>query len=101
MVAFDPLSKESEVDDEVMITTRDNPYNPFTQWMDWWAFDTQKGYNSWSRVAREAHLDFDEPPKLQRLRATVVIDELCKSYPLIYAKVSRKMSSEELNDELI
>jgi len=94
MVTFDPISKESQVDDEVMITTRDNPFNPFTQWRDWWAFDTQKGYNSWSVVAREARLSPDEPPRLQRIQTNLVIDELCNKYPLIFAKISRKMKDD-------
>lgn len=28
------------------LTTIDNPYNPFTQFDDWFAYDTQNGYNS-------------------------------------------------------
>ena len=28
------------------ITTVDNPYNPYTQFDEWYAFDNQKGYNS-------------------------------------------------------
>lgn len=94
MVTFDPLSKDSEADDEVMITTRDNPYNPFTQWREWWAFDTQKGYNSWQVVAREAKPTFDVPDRLQRIETNLVIDELCRKFPLIYAKVSRKIKDE-------
>lgn len=29
-----------------MLTTVDNPYNPFTQWDLWYNFDTQMGYDS-------------------------------------------------------
>lgn len=35
-----------------MLTTEDNPYDPFTQFDDWKAFDDQKGYNSCSYLAR-------------------------------------------------
>jgi len=35
-----------------MLTTVDNPFNPFTQWDDWYVFDTQKGYNTSSFLAR-------------------------------------------------
>lgn len=34
------------------ITTVDNPYNPFTQFNDWYKFDTEKGYNTCSYLAR-------------------------------------------------
>ena len=27
-----------------MLTTEDNPYDPFVQFEDWFAFDRQKGY---------------------------------------------------------
>ena len=38
----------------VMITTKDNPYDPKTQFDDWYAFDTEKGYNSCAYLARIA-----------------------------------------------
>ena len=31
---------------QCMLTTIDNPYNPFTQFSKWFMFDTEKGYNS-------------------------------------------------------
>ena len=30
--------------EEVRITTIDNPFNPFTEWDEWFNFDLQKGY---------------------------------------------------------
>jgi len=38
--------------EERMLTTLDNPFNPFTQWDQWFAFDTGKGYNSAAYLAR-------------------------------------------------
>ena len=38
----------------VMLTTTDNPFDPKTQFDDWYAFDTQKGYNTCSYLARIA-----------------------------------------------
>ncbi len=37
---------------DAMLTTVDNPYNPFTDWDEWYAFDTREGYNSLSLLAR-------------------------------------------------
>ncbi len=37
-----------------MLTTSDNPYNPFTQWDEWNVFDMEKGYNTCSYLARIA-----------------------------------------------
>ena len=35
-----------------MLTTVDNPYNPFTEWDDWYAFDERQGYHTMSFLAR-------------------------------------------------
>ena len=35
------------------LTTKNNPYNPFTQWNDWYFFDLSKGYNTCERIARK------------------------------------------------
>lgn len=37
---------------EHMLTTVDNPFNPFTQFDDWFAFDTAAGYNTSAFLAR-------------------------------------------------
>jgi len=38
--------------DEIMLTTLDNPFNPFIQFDEWNAFDLDKGYNTCAYVAR-------------------------------------------------
>ena len=37
---------------DIMLTTVDNPYNPFTQWDDWLAYDTNAGHNTCGLLAR-------------------------------------------------
>ena len=44
---------------EFMLTTKDNPYNPFTQHDFWQAYDHQKGYYSEEYIARIAPLSYD------------------------------------------
>ena len=41
-------------EDESMLTTLDNPYNPFTEFDKWFAFDTSMGYQTCSYLARIA-----------------------------------------------
>lgn len=36
----------------IMLTTIDNPYNPFTHWDDWYAYDEASGYHSSGLLAR-------------------------------------------------
>ena len=42
-----------------MLTTIDNPVNPFEQFTSWFLFDIEKGYNSCSYLARIAKLTDD------------------------------------------
>ena len=37
---------------QVMLTTSDNPYNPFTDWDSWYQFDTSHGYNTIDLLGR-------------------------------------------------
>ena len=41
---------------ECALTTYDNPFDPFTQFDSWFAFDTEKGYYTCSRIARLTNL---------------------------------------------
>lgn len=36
---------------EYRMTTVDNPYDPFTEWDDWYMYDLQQGYNTCGRIA--------------------------------------------------
>lgn len=38
------------------LTTSDNPFNPFTQFSEWFDYDMEKGYNSCAYLARIAKL---------------------------------------------
>lgn len=38
------------------LTTKDNPYDPFVQFRDWFMFDVQMGYNTCSYLARIAKI---------------------------------------------
>lgn len=39
---------------EFALTTLDNPYNPFTQYDEWFSYDVAKGYNTCGYLARIA-----------------------------------------------
>ena len=56
-----------------MLTTVDNPYNPFTQWDAWFRFDRDQGYNSCGYLARIVHTSdslSEEENDRERERAT-------------------------------
>jgi hypothetical protein len=37
---------------KAMITTKDNPYDPFENFSQWFVFDVEKGYNSCAYLGR-------------------------------------------------
>ena len=46
-----------------MLTTFDNPYNPFVDFVSWYMFDCEKGHNTSSRLARIANLNSEMTQK--------------------------------------
>ncbi len=40
---------------DTMLTTIDNPYNPFTQWNAWWSYDHEYNHCTWELVDRFAY----------------------------------------------
>lgn len=75
-------------DKRVTITTIDNPFNPFEQFKEWFQFDTEKGYNTCSYLARIAHTSDSLSDKEYNDEIERAIDEIIKYDPLnIYKKV--------------
>lgn len=57
--------------DESMLTTFDNPYNPFTQFLEWFQFDFVSGYHTCGLLARIAQHSSD----LSEADQLMIIDE--------------------------
>lgn len=73
-----------------MLTTVDNPFNPFTQWDEWLAFDTTSGYNTNGLLDRIVITSDDLSEADQSLAIQQAIDEIVKENVLgIFKKVSR------------
>ena len=72
---------------DAMLTTIDNPYDPFTEWDQWFTYDVQKGYNSCGLLARFTTTSIG----LSDQETDSAIEEaICKLNFLIYKKVYRK-----------
>lgn len=74
-----------------MLTTIDNPFNPFEQFASWFLFDEEKGYHTCAylgRIARTSDQLSEEENELENERA---IDEIVKyDFRNIYKKVMKK-----------
>ncbi len=63
---------------DVMLTTTDNPYDPLNdeEFDDWYAFDTQNGYNTLSYIARVATYSDALPEEMNDEEFERAIDEI-------------------------
>ena len=84
-------------DNGFMLTTVDNPFDPFDQFDSWLMFDKQMGYNCNERVARIARISDEMSQKEIDDEVDRAIDEIIKyDFIGIYKKVKRKdINSEE------
>ena len=74
---------------EVMLTTIDNPYNPFEQFDLWLLFDKEKGYNTCEYLARIVNLTNDMSEKEIEVATDRAIDDIIVNDPFgIYKKVT-------------
>ena len=88
---------------DVMITTFDNPFDPFEQFDSWFAFDVEKGYYSCSKIARIAQLTDDMSEVEMQIEKERAIDVLIKNDFLnIFTKVYKNNTNtqqETSNDQ--
>ena len=83
-----------------MLTTYDNPFNPFEQFSSWFLFDVEKGYNTCSYLARIANLSDEMSQQEEDEEVERAIDEIIKyDFMNIYKKVRKQDSTpSELKD---
>ena len=75
---------------ECRLTTVDNPFDPFTQFDDWFLFDTEKGYNSCSRLDRIVRVSDEMSETEVNEEIERAIDEIIKyDFLNIYKKVTK------------
>mgnify|MGYP001777112047 CR=1 FL=1 len=78
-------------ENEYMLTTKDNPFDPFEQFDSWFMIDVEKGYYSCSRLARIAVFSDDMTEKEVNEETERAIDEIIKyDFTDLYQKVQRK-----------
>jgi hypothetical protein len=75
-----------------MLTTFDNPYDPFDEFVPWFLYDVEKGYNTCSLLARIARFSEDFSVKEDIEETERAIDRIIENDFLnIYKKVTREV----------
>src|SRR5450756_2555274 len=64
--------------EEHLLTTIDNPWNPWTNYDEWWQWDRAHGYDTRGCLARVVNTSFDLSESEQALAIEQAIDEICK-----------------------
>lgn len=79
------------MENECMLTTIDNPFDPFKDFTSWFLFDIEKGYNTCAYLARIAKLSEELSEIENNAEVERAIDEIIKhDFMNIYIKVHRK-----------
>lgn len=79
----------ASTEEQVMITTLDNPYNPFTQYEEWLALDTARGYFSPGLLARYTITSNELSSQDQAKAILEGINDLIRENPFgMYRKVT-------------
>lgn len=72
----------------VMLTTKDNPWNPLTNYREWLNYDIEKGYGTCEYLGRIAHTSDRFTDEENALEVERAIDEIIKyDFNNMYKKV--------------
>ena len=82
------------MENNCMLTTFDNPFDPFEQFTSWFMFDVEKGYNTCGYLARIAKLTDDMSEEEVDRETERAIDEIIQyDFLNIYKKVSKQINT--------
>ena len=81
---------------QYMLTTIDNPFNPFEDYLSWLSFDKEHNYNSSERLMRIAQITDDMTMIEEENEIERAINEIIK-YDImnVYQKVERELTYPE------
>lgn len=83
-------TKDTIENNDFMLTTFDNPFNPFDDFDSWFMFDVENGYNSCSLLARITNNSNDLTELEEKKDIEKAIDEIIKyDFTNNYTKISK------------
>lgn len=87
-MVYDPVESPTS-SDEFMLTTVDNPYDPFTEWDNWYAYDEQTGYHTTGLMARMALTSNELTDEENEIEINHAVETIFDLFPGLYKKVKR------------
>lgn len=73
---------------DFMLTTFDNPFNPFTEFDIWWKTDLSLGHDCCGLLARTANTSEIFSDEVNEKSVNEAMIEICKNEPMIYKMVT-------------
>ena len=82
-----------------MLTTFDNPYNPFEDFISWNLYDIEKGYNCSERLMRIAKIeDFMSEEEIDSEIERAIDEIVHYDEANIYKKLTKEYTPENIED---
>ena len=80
---------------EYMLTTYDNPFNPFEDFIIWWKEDLRLGHDCCGLLASVANISDIASQSVNDEDIERAIDEIVKKEPMIYKKTFKSDYSKK------
>lgn len=82
---------------EVMLTTFDNPFDPFDDFDQWYSYDKRMDYNTCEKIARIARSSPEFSTIEEKRETERAIDEIINyDFLNIYKKVTRNVEDNQV-----
>lgn len=83
-----------------MLSTFDNPFNPFDEYREWLLFDIEKGYNCPGTLSRFAYTSQELSEEEYALEIERAIDEIVQyDYANVFIKVIKEEKQIETQEQ--
>lgn len=78
-----------------MLSTIDNPYSPFDEYLQWHSFDERHGYQSASLLARICQMSNELSPADEAKAIELAVDEIVRENVRgVFIKVTKEVPDE-------
>ena len=79
-----------------MLTTIDNPFDPFEDFASWFLFDMEKGYNCCGKIDRIANIKKEMMQSEVDIEVERAIDEIIKyDFTNMFKKIKKELNNVE------